>query len=97
MSADHGELNGEKIVSDVIKHLTTNYDIDRDQIETCVNMGQYVTVTLKGTSDFPGFGHSSVNVFEMSEEIKYGYVPRIQWGRERLDIWTTKQTTPEWE
>jgi hypothetical protein len=98
MSTEQGEINREKLVSDIIHYLITEYEINRDQISKYTNASNSVTVYVTGAPpDFPGFGHSSVPVCEMSDELKYGYVPRSQYGREVLQIWTTEQTAPEWE
>lgn len=95
MSTDDA-CNREKLLFDVIDYLTRHYDISERQITTTRSLDDAVMLTIHDdASEFPGFGSSEVNVFEMSDEITHerGYVPRGN----TLRVWTTSHSTPDWE
>jgi len=82
---DATESNREKLLFDVMDYLKKHYNINERQITTSRSIRGRVSLTVhEAPSEFPGFGHSSVPVFEMSEEIRHAYIPRGN----TLEVWT---------
>lgn len=91
MTETQNPVNEEKLLFDIIDYLKRQYDIDERQISTTRHLVGSVSLHIHDGCNFPGFGNSSVSVFDMSDEIRYGYVPHGN----SIRVWTEKQEAPE--